>query len=329
MPDTSSLDAPSGTAALVSETPVTAGQLLRAARQKAGVHLAVLSVTLKVPVKALEALENDQTDPQKGPVFARALASSVCRHLRMDPVPVLALLPPTHAHLAPQRMVSELSSSARAMGSRNLLSPGIRPRHAVLAALMLVTTAALIWLPAPSQWAWPDQLGFFKTSAEAAVATAPEPVFMAQGAVAEPLMSASDQAVSQAASVMVSSMPVASAPVVAAATAVAPSALVTAPQTAASAPAALPTKELPAVAKSSGELAFTTTEASWIEVRDAQKQVLWSSVLQPGEKKSLQGAAPMSVVVGRAQGVTVTWRGLPFDLKPHTQVTVARFELKP
>ena len=39
------------------KTPsATAGQLLREARQKAGIHLAVLSVTLKVPVRQLEAL---------------------------------------------------------------------------------------------------------------------------------------------------------------------------------------------------------------------------------------------------------------------------------
>ena len=57
----------------------TAGQLLRQARQKTGMHLAVLSVTLKVPVRQLEALEADELDPGKGPVFYRGLASSMCR----------------------------------------------------------------------------------------------------------------------------------------------------------------------------------------------------------------------------------------------------------
>jgi hypothetical protein len=73
--------------------PQTAGQLLREARLKAGVHLAVLSVTLKVPVRQLEALEADQLDLAKGAVFLRGLASSVCRHLNTDPAPILALLP--------------------------------------------------------------------------------------------------------------------------------------------------------------------------------------------------------------------------------------------
>ena len=57
---TPSLKTESGTQSGSSEPPVlavTAGQLLRKARLKAGIHLAVLSITLKVPVRQLEALE--------------------------------------------------------------------------------------------------------------------------------------------------------------------------------------------------------------------------------------------------------------------------------
>lgn len=316
MPETSNPDVPVVTAALVSETPVTPGQLLRAARLKSGVHLAVLSVTLKVPVKELEALEADQVDPAKGAVFVRALASSVCRQLRMDPAPVLALLPQGAQHLPPQRSVSPMSSSSRALGSRSISSTRPHARQAtILVAVMLLLTAALIWLPGPSEWAWLDQLPRF-SKAEPAVVTASEPVFMApSAAVVEPMTSASDQAVSQAAQVMVSVASQASSPSASASASTASVAF------------ALPTGLTPNV--SSSELVFSASEPSWIEVRDAGKQVLWSGVLSAGEKKQIQNALPLNVVVGRAQGVTLTVRGQPFDLKPHTQVTVARFELKP
>jgi cytoskeleton protein RodZ len=314
MPETSNPDVPVVAAALVSETPVTPGQLLRAARLKSGVHLAVLSVTLKVPVKELEALEADQVDPTKGAVFVRALASSVCRQLRMDPAPVLALLPQGVQHLPPQRSVSPMSSSSRALGSRSISSTRPHARQAtILVAVMLLLTAALIWLPGPSEWAWLDQLPRF-SKAEPAVGTASEPVFMVpSGAVFEPMTSASDQAVSQAAQVMVSVASQASSPSSSASTA--------------SVAFALPTGLTSNVSPS--ELVFSASEPSWIEVRDAGKQVLWSGVLSAGEKKQIQNALPLNVVVGRAQGVTLTVRGQPFDLKPHTQVTVARFELKP
>jgi cytoskeleton protein RodZ len=48
---------------------------------------------LKVPVKRLEALEADQWGSFPDAVFVRALASSVCRSLKIDPAPVLAHLP--------------------------------------------------------------------------------------------------------------------------------------------------------------------------------------------------------------------------------------------
>ena len=75
----------------------TAGALLRQAREAAGMHIAALAVSLKVPVKKLEALEQDRFDLLPDAVFVRALASSVCRTLKLDAAPVLGLLPQTTA----------------------------------------------------------------------------------------------------------------------------------------------------------------------------------------------------------------------------------------
>ena len=75
-----------------TDTP-TAGALLRRAREAAGLHVAALAVALKVPVKKLEALEADRWDLLPDAVFVRALASSVCRSLKINPVPVLDRLP--------------------------------------------------------------------------------------------------------------------------------------------------------------------------------------------------------------------------------------------
>ena len=72
---------------------VTAGQLLRQLRESAGVHVDVLAGTLKVPANKLHALEADQYDAFPDAVFMRALASGVCRTLKADAAPVLALLP--------------------------------------------------------------------------------------------------------------------------------------------------------------------------------------------------------------------------------------------
>lgn len=78
-------------------TPVTGGAMLRQAREALGLHIAALAVSLKVPVKKLEALEADRFDLLPDAVFVRALASSVCRTLKIDPDPVLAKMPHTSA----------------------------------------------------------------------------------------------------------------------------------------------------------------------------------------------------------------------------------------
>jgi len=77
-----------------------------------------------------------------------------------------------------------------------------------------------------------------------------------------------------------------------------------------------------------GQFVFNARQESWIEIRDRKNQVLWSRVLQAGQAAEVQFALPMNVVVGRAREVDVTYKGKPFDLAPHTKVTVARFEVK-
>jgi cytoskeleton protein RodZ len=57
-----------------------------------------LAASLKVPVQRIEALEADRHDLLPGPVFTRALASSVCRLLKLDSAAVLALLPKAAQH---------------------------------------------------------------------------------------------------------------------------------------------------------------------------------------------------------------------------------------
>ena len=73
--------------------PTTAGGLLRAAREKQGLHIAALAAAIKVAPRKLDALENDRHDELPDATFVRALAQTVCRTLKIDPRPVLHMLP--------------------------------------------------------------------------------------------------------------------------------------------------------------------------------------------------------------------------------------------
>jgi cytoskeleton protein RodZ len=79
---------------LVQKMPSdSAGSLLRRARESEGLHIAALAVALKVPVRKIEALEADRLHELPDIVFARAMAASMCRALKIAPEPILALLP--------------------------------------------------------------------------------------------------------------------------------------------------------------------------------------------------------------------------------------------
>jgi len=128
---------------------LTAGALLRQAREKAGMHLGMLSVALKVPVRKLTALEADQYNALSGPVFVRALANSVCRHLQIDATPILALLPPASHRLELMHpgLGSSQNESFWALGRRHILA---NRQFLFLALVMMLLIALVAWSPS-----WP------------------------------------------------------------------------------------------------------------------------------------------------------------------------------
>ena len=127
---------------------LSAGGMLRSAREAAGLHVAALAVSMKVPVKKLEALEADRLDLLPDIVFVRALASSVCRTLKIDPTPILEKLPRSGAQpLIPEDRV--INTPFRAHGeSLGFSAPGFLKKPSVLAVLaLLVGAGAVFYFP--------------------------------------------------------------------------------------------------------------------------------------------------------------------------------------
>lgn len=298
--------------------PMTAGQMIRTARVQMGMHLAVLSVNLKVPIRQLEALEADEHDQTKGPVFVRALASSVCRHLHIDPAPVLALLPQsTDRMLLPKPTLLEIDAARRVPWNLQNVLRAIQMQTVLIAAAMLMLIAALLWLPSPSTWGW------LQPAIKAEPVTQAAPVLPPLTVVSEPVLSDAATAAQTAAVIstpVAPPVPTASVPLVAVPATQAP-AIAQTPVT--------PTSKLAVANTAPGAvMVFTATNDSWIEIRDGKNQVLWSRVVNAGQSAQVQFPPPMNVVIGRAHVVSVTYKGQPFDLSPHTKSTVARFEVK-
>lgn len=305
---------------------ITAGSLLRAAREKQGLHIAALAAAIKVTQRKLEALENDRYNELPDATFTRALAQTVCRTLKVDARPVLALLPPAPT-VALALGKSSLNTPFRERPGRE--EPGfamvaMRPMVWAAAALVLAAVAVLL---APADW-W--QLLRASPVASPAVPPASAPLV-----VTGPLSTPEPASAALAAAPASAAAAAASEPASAAASQVMVETVFAAqnPEFAASGPNAVPAStampSLPALpALPNGLVQLRTSESSWVEVRDARGVLLLSRTVQPGESVGLDGNLPLRLVIGNAAVTQLGFRGKPVDLTPSTRDNVARVELR-
>ena len=267
----------------------TAGSLLRAARERQGMHIAVLATTIKVSPRKLDALENDRFDELPDATFVRALALTVCRALKIDSQPVMSRLP---ASVSRMSTLEDVQVGLRApfphRGGRPETATSVGQRRLVWAGVLLLV-AALALLMAPSSfWDWGRVPG-----------------------AAAPAESTSLPVTAQtAASAAVPSVPAASMP---AATV----------ETVHSAPVG--GAELASPPQGA---ALSVSEPSWVEATDGAGQALLSRIVQPGESINLEGALPLRLTVGNVRATRLSFRGQPVDLAAASRDNVARVELK-
>jgi len=296
------------TAPTTAPRATTAGGLLRQARQAQGLHIAALAAAIKVVPRKLELLESDQYEKLPDATFTRALAQAVCRTLKVDAAPVLALLPPPNGHRLEQ--VSEgLNTPFHDRPGRfvprewaGVASP------ALWIAALLVLGAVLIYVLPPG-WL-PGALVVGSRQAVGAAASAPVTGATSSASVATPVASAAEAWMPPA------ETGAASARAAGPANAQLPAGTNVNANTSAMAPAA------------GGVLQVRTTAQSWVEVVDASGQTVVGRLVQPGEALSLDGAMPLKLRIGNATGTQVVFRGQPVSLAPYTRDNVARFELK-
>ncbi len=288
-------------------TDLTAGDMLRQAREAHGLHIEVLAAMLKVSVHKLEALEADAIDALPDRVFARALAASTCRILKMDPAPVLAKLPGApHPVLATaDRTLGESFHSGAPRSSR---AGDWRPSRllGVVVALLLVAAAAMVWLPQSAFEGLSATVERWTASGETGGRPADaSPV--APGAGADTAEVHNAPVISEESAAPVARAPGAPAPTPEAASATAGT-----------------------VSHAGDVIVFTVRADSWIAVTQAGGKELLRRTLTAGETVGLSGSLPLSVVIGRASGVDVQVRGKSYDLAPVTRAGgVAHFEVKP
>lgn len=266
----------------------TAGQLLRRAREAEGLHIAALAVALKVPVKKLEALEADRFDLLSDLVFARALAGSFCRILKVDPAPVLAKFPPADGPRlrTDEAGINEPFKGDRGVGTGFRWGELARKPLAVAIVLLIIATLLLILLPRQALF------GGQQSDARLASPTS---------AVVQTLVSPGGAA---------------------------PAATQPGPMPASAQPPASGGLAQDRVATDVVQMQLNARGASWVEVVDASGVVQLRRVVSAAEKVTVSGKLPLAVVLGKAENIEVMVRGQVVDVTASTRDSVARFEVK-
>jgi len=286
------------------ERAASLGLLLRKAREARGLAVADVVAALKYSPRQIEALEADQMELLPGSVFMRGIVRSYARLVKLDPVPLLALLDAEDAATMPD---------VRPPEDMGIAMPRTRARQisgvtAAVIVIGVVAVAAGAWhLLAPAPQAVPASA----QQAAAVEAPAPTPAALPEPSVAAPTP--------ELPTAVVQPSLVGHDSAVAAATAlVAPAE-----------PAAVPTPPAAVPPAAAGkQLVFDFHGASWVEVKDASQRVIFTGQYGNGMRQAAAGRPPFQIIIGNAPTVELKYEGRSIDLKPYTRADVARLSLE-
>lgn len=273
----------------------TAGQILHNARRATGLSLDELAARVKVPASRLQALEDDRFDDWPDMNVVRAMAATVCRHVRLDAEIVLTRLPKAEKKVWTTTSMDSPVGFRDTAGFKFRSSGGLRRMPLALLALALAMAAAGLYFGSAVQ-AWVERAWTRAPHSS----TAPAP-----GAAPEPVL------------------PPDAGPTDTRIGAVPPEAQASTPEAAVSGTLAVPPP--------SPLLSFTARGLTWVAVTDVNGVSLLKKTLSAGETASASApnaALPLWVVVGRADQTEVQVRGQPLKLEPSVSDNVARFKVQ-
>ena len=269
----------------------TVGASLRAAREAQGLSIQDVARQLRLMNRQIVAMENEDFASLGQPVFARGFVRNYARLLGLD---AQALLHTMGGHVEP---VDVIQVPAVVLPGAWFTSGWL---IAGLVALLMFTVVPI------GLYAW---LG--SDADEVALAHVPQPQ-RPTPAVAVPAPAPA-------------SPPTEKMPEIPA------SILNTENGAAGISSVAPPTESIPPAPASAviqREMRFEFADDAWLEVKDGTGKVLYRHMNGRGSNLSLTGQPPLSLVIGNATQVSMTYGGRPLDLKPYIDANVARFNLE-
>lgn len=288
------------------------GARLSEARQAQNLATGDVARRLKLSVGQVEALEAGRFDDLPGPVFVRGFIRNYAKLVKLDPDELLQAAADSLPQVVPRPDVPP---------SPNIPFPSTEKQRWPRFALVIVVIVGLLavyefsYNEAPTTVATgaaddPPAAPPAKAEEPVKAKRSPPPVRVAEAPRAGESASRADAA------------PSAAAPEAAKPAATTPAATPPAP------PVVVLSRQERPVDPDEREVRFVFSEESWVEVRDRDDNVIFYQLNASGTVRRVSGVPPLTVVVGNAQGVKMTYDGKPVDLARHTRTEVARLTLE-
>lgn len=287
-----------------TQTPAPAiGPSLKQAREARGLSVEDVASHLRLSVRQIHALENDEFSALPEATITRGFIRNYARLLEISSEPLLE----SYRAYSPAG-----TPKAITIQSANILISGGDRRPWLAYILASVVIAALLgaWLlyfehPQNPQAEQEEQAA--PVAAEQEPQTVTEPLPIAALPAAERETPPADEVQGQQSTAPANPQPteVVAAP--------APNAVTVAPQA--------PSKDLSTVS-------MRFAEQSWVSVVDRDNKEILNKNKPAGSDELVEGRKPLKLVIGNAAGTTLAFNGKAIDLAPHTKLNVARLTLE-
>lgn len=271
------------------------GQCLSAAREQQGVSVADVARSLKIAVRQVEALESDDYTRLPGATFIKGFIRNYAKLLQIDSEPLLANL----QDVMPSGTFQAIISPNERI---EISTTGTKPWLWLVLLLMVVIVAVplLIYEKLHSE-ARPLAPVVKEAAAPLSPQVAVEVPASGHEAISLPTPALENVPTGQL------DAQVKQEPAIVKAEGVVPP---------------------PAVGSGAGTVKMNFSKDAWVEIRDKNGNRIYSQLNRAGSEQVVQGNPPLSIVVGNAANVSITYNGKPVDLVPHINVDVARLTLE-
>ena len=299
------------------------GSMLSQARNELGLPIEEVAHMLNLSSRHIDALESDDYDSLSGPTYVRGYLRSYAQLLGLSADRII-------------ESYNKLQDATKTV-ELNKLSPAVQitsndqiVKLGTFLVISLVTGLAVIWWQGQRKLDGEQSSVSVNQSVEAVSPTvsqaepgaAEQDVTFGEAGLPPPVSAESLRAEGSG----IAATSKLGGPAEPRTTPALPAATVTLPPSNVT-PTARASETTPRSTGSHPRLVLYAVEDSWADIRDAGQNKLLYETVAAGRVVMLEGAPPLTVFLGNADGVRLEFNGRPYDVNRHKRGQIARFTL--